>query len=297
MKEINYTIIIPHKNLPNLLQRCIDSIPHRNDIEIIIVDDNSDPDRVDFEKFPGKDRPEVNIILDKSGKGAGAARNIGIRNASGKWLLFADCDDYYTENFDHFLNEYQNSSSDVVYFKCNVLSNGSKKKVISRMNIFIDNYLQKKKGLDDVRYGAWEPWNKLIRREVVRDNNIQFDEISSANDKMFSLLLGYYAENIQVSKLVIYNYVLRPGSIIHSGRNRFDNSFDTIIRQNELYHKINYERKIPILLFLLRNHPSVNSKVLQRYWTYLKTNRANPFEGLYKTFLFQLRSRVFGSSH
>ncbi|MBD5174716.1 MAG: glycosyltransferase family 2 protein [Bacteroidales bacterium] len=297
MNEKNYTIIIPHKNLPNLLQRCLDSIPRRDDIEIIIVDDNSDPEIVDFDTFPGKDRNGVKIIFDKCGRGAGAARNIGIRNASGKWLLFADCDDYYTEDIDKFLNEYQNSSYDVVYFKCNVLSNGSKKRVISRMNIFIDNYIQKKKGLDDVRYGAWEPWNKLIRREVVRDNNIQFDEISSANDKMFSLLLGYYAENIQVSDLVIYNYVLRPGSIIHSGRNRFDNSFDTIIRQNELYHKINYKRKIPILLFLLRNHPSVNSKVLQRYCVYLKNNRANPFEGFYKNLLFLLRTRVFGSSH
>lgn len=297
MREVNYTIIIPHKNLPHLLQRCIDSIPRRNDVEIIIVDDNSDPDKVDFEKFPGKDRSEVKIILDKCGKGAGAARNIGIRNASGKWLLFADCDDYYTEEFDKFLNEYQNSSSDVVYFKCNVLSNGSKKKVISRMNIFIDYYLQKKKGLDDVRYGAWEPWNKLIKKEVVRDNNIQFDEISSSNDKMFSLLLGYYADNIQVSDSIIYNYVLRPGSIIHSGRNRFDNSFDTIIRQNELYHKINYRRKIPVLLFLLRNHHSVNLNVLHRYWCYLKSNRANPFEGLYKYILSQLRFRIFGGRH
>jgi glycosyltransferase involved in cell wall biosynthesis len=46
--EINYTIIIPHKNIPHLLQRCLDSIPRRNDLQIIVVDDNSDEDIVDF---------------------------------------------------------------------------------------------------------------------------------------------------------------------------------------------------------------------------------------------------------
>lgn len=37
-----YSFIIPHKNSPDLLNRCIQSIPKRDDIEIIIVDDNSD---------------------------------------------------------------------------------------------------------------------------------------------------------------------------------------------------------------------------------------------------------------
>ena len=49
----NYTIIIPHKNTTDLLRKCIDSIPKRNDVQVIIVDDNSDADKVDFEHFPG----------------------------------------------------------------------------------------------------------------------------------------------------------------------------------------------------------------------------------------------------
>ena len=40
MQPINYSIIIPHKNSAILLKRCLDSIPQRNDIEIIVVDDN-----------------------------------------------------------------------------------------------------------------------------------------------------------------------------------------------------------------------------------------------------------------
>ena len=50
--RINYSIIIPHRNIPLLLRRCLDSIPRRMDIQIIVVDDNSDPGQVDFEHFP-----------------------------------------------------------------------------------------------------------------------------------------------------------------------------------------------------------------------------------------------------
>ena len=51
--EIKYSIIIPHKNIPQLLQRCLDSIPFRGDVQVIVVDDNSDSSIVNFENFQG----------------------------------------------------------------------------------------------------------------------------------------------------------------------------------------------------------------------------------------------------
>ena len=53
MPKIIYSIVIPHYNIPDLLERALNSIPQREDIEIIVVDDNSDPAKVDFEHFPG----------------------------------------------------------------------------------------------------------------------------------------------------------------------------------------------------------------------------------------------------
>lgn len=43
-----YSIIIPHYNIPELLQRCLDSIPERDDVQVIVVDDNSDSSKVDL---------------------------------------------------------------------------------------------------------------------------------------------------------------------------------------------------------------------------------------------------------
>ena len=71
--EYTYTIIIPHKNIPLLLQRCLDSVPLRNDVQIIVVDDGSSSNVVDFTNFPGTDRENVEIIFTKDGKGAGYA--------------------------------------------------------------------------------------------------------------------------------------------------------------------------------------------------------------------------------
>ena len=90
---INYSVIIPHHNIPALLQRCLDSIPERDDIQIIVVDDNSDSNKVDFKKFPGIGRRNVEIYYTKEGKGAGFARNVGLKYAKGRYLIFADADD------------------------------------------------------------------------------------------------------------------------------------------------------------------------------------------------------------
>ena len=116
---INYSIIIPHKNIPDLLLRCLDSIPRRDDIQIIIVDDNSNPQKVDFENFPGLGDPCVEVYFTKEGKGAGYARNVGLKYAKGKWLFFADSDDTYTSSFSKFLTDSKDLVADVVYFKAN----------------------------------------------------------------------------------------------------------------------------------------------------------------------------------
>ena len=107
-----FSIIIPHKNIPSLLQRCLDSIPMRDDLQIIIVDDNSDPKKVDFGNFPGLNDARCHVIFTKEGKGAGYARNIALNIAASKWVLFADADDFYsTDILNEFLDKYKNSDS------------------------------------------------------------------------------------------------------------------------------------------------------------------------------------------
>jgi len=235
--EINYSIIIPHKNIPELLQRCLSSIPRRSDIQIIIVDDNSDPSKVDFEKFPGQNDPCIEVIYTKEGKGAGYARNIGITKAAGKWLLFADADDFYNYCINDIFDEYVNSNADIIYFRHNSLDSDTYE-ITYRcpyINVYIDYWLDQSKRIDDLlRYKNTIPWAKIIKKNIVEKYDIIFDETSISNDVTFSYLVGFYAKNICADKRALYCNTVRQGSIQYTNQN-IENKLDVIFVYGKRY--------------------------------------------------------------
>ena len=87
-----------------MLLRCLGSIPIREDVQVIVADDNSDiteVDDVNLFSLPEK-YPHVEFIWGKNEngrKGAGYARNLGLEKAKGKWLVFADADDFFNPCF------------------------------------------------------------------------------------------------------------------------------------------------------------------------------------------------------
>lgn len=214
MENYNYTFIIPHKNIPELLTRCLNSIPEREDIQIIVIDDNSDPEKVDFVNFPGLKRKNTEIYFTKEGKGAGYARNIGLRHAKGKWLFFADADDFYNENLLLYIDQYKNCDSDIIYWGASSIDCYSQKRTYR--SFFLNYYIQHKdKNKSEIwlRYKFGEPWSKMIRRSLVTSNTILFDEIPNHNDTMFSLLAGHYAKKIEINPYQLYCITVREGSI------------------------------------------------------------------------------------
>lgn len=209
MAETLFSIIIPHKNIPSLLQRCLDSIPQRDDVQIIIVDDNSNPQNVDFEKFPGLDKPNTEVYFDKSNKGAGRARNIGLKHARGEWLLFADADDQYEKGINTILEELKNEQSDLVFY--NVISKDSETQIINDeakrfSNIVAGNY-------ENIRYKLLMPWAKAVRKSLVDNCHIRFEEIACSNDTFFSAMCDYYAKNYSVIPIIGYCWMTREGSL------------------------------------------------------------------------------------
>ena len=160
-----YSIIIPHKNILKLLQRCLDSIPERDDVQVLIVDDNSDPAIVDFEHFPGLQRKNTIVVFDKSSKGAGHARNIGIEHSNSKWLIFADADDFFNYCIDECLDKYKDASEDVIYFFANSLD--SVTYVNNNRGGAVNNQLERYMSDNEsnewlVRYESGVPWAKFF---------------------------------------------------------------------------------------------------------------------------------------
>lgn len=205
---MNYSIIIPHKDIPALLQRCLDSIPQRDGLEIVVVDDNSNPKIVDFSKFPGLDRDDVKVIFTKEGRGAGYARNVGLEHVTGKWLLFADADDFFTDKLSAILDKYVDADYDVIYFNVRSVMSDDLSKEANRHKYHNSLFEE-----ELVRGHHTTPWGKMIRKELVDGHNIRFEETMWVNDLRFSCHLAIYAGKIGRSTDCLYVVTFRWGSL------------------------------------------------------------------------------------
>lgn len=226
---MNYSIIIPHKNIPKLLERLVNSIPERDDLEIIVVDDNSSPDIVDFNNFPCKDRKNLRLVLNKNSHGAGYARNCALSQVKSKWVLFADSDDFFNVGFDEFLDEYKDSEADIVYFNANSVDTDTylPSDRVDHLHDFINCYHRDPQyGEMVMRYLFTEPWCKVVKRKLIEDNNIKFEETTIRNDVRYSYLVGYYAKTIIVDDRQLYCVTTRQGSV--SRGHGFQASMDEI---------------------------------------------------------------------
>lgn len=280
---MNYSVIIPHRDIPELLERCLASIPQREDLEIIIIDDNSNPNKVNFDYFPGLERADVTIVFTKEGRGAGFARNQGLLIAKGKWLIFADADDYFTDNLNQILDKYaDNEDTDVVFFNAEKFDENDNKSSVN-LQLYINNYFHGSKYSEQVlKYGCWAPWTRMIRREIPIKNDIRFEEVPVGNDMMFVLQSTTFAKNISVEKDIIYRYY-RPswGSLTDKQRtpDKALMRFEARCTLNDFYRKIHY----PFIWPLWRDYRKIKDKVgvktvLKRhkysYWADIKATIA-----------------------
>jgi glycosyltransferase involved in cell wall biosynthesis len=211
---INFSIIIPHRNIPALLERLINSIPVRNDLEIIVVDDCSDANAID--QLRSIERHNLTLVLNQECHGAGYARNCALPLTKGEWVLFADSDDYFNSGFNDFLNEYTDSDADIVYFNANSVDTDTYEPSnrVDHLHEFIEEYHKdKNKGELIMRYLFTEPWCKMVKREIIESHHIKFEETSIRNDVKYSYLVGHYAAKIIVDDRQLYCVTTRQNSV------------------------------------------------------------------------------------
>lgn len=214
MNKINYSFIIPHRNSPELLNRCLNSIPKREDIEIIVVDDNSDED-----KKPSVCRNDVqSIFIDSEhSKGAGRARNVGMEKAKGKWLLFADCDDFYEKDFICELDKYIDSDYDLIIFDAFLNYDiATEKCQKNHYELYIRNYLahpQNDRCLKQLKHGNNATWMRMYSHDFIKKIGVKYDEVPACNDGWFVQYAGVHARKIAAIPKKLYYYVQNQGSI------------------------------------------------------------------------------------
>lgn len=241
---------MPHYNWPERLKVLLDTIPDRPEVQVIVVDDNSDKDIEKLELVVEENRNR-NVLFFKSdskNRSAGACRNKGLMHAQGEWVLFADADDYFLSGWYEKVCKYFETDSEIIFFPPTSIRLDTNE-ISSRHRVYEDlifNYLNQKdlKSELKLRYFYSSPWSKLIRLELLKKNSISFEEISVSNDVMFSVKCGHYAKHIECSKEVIYVVTQSGDSLIHKkSKALIDMRFQTMIRRGDfLYRNLNKEK-------------------------------------------------------
>ena len=202
-----YSIIIPHYNTPELLVRCLRSIPVRRDVQVIVVDDCS-PGATEYTiKYPELSRPFVEFYSTTEGGSAGRARNVGLQHARGRWCMFADADDYYEDGFLDKISRELDDSLEILYF--NISGTGHRAQLHQKIfELYLTNHDE-----TEIRYHIWEPWNKVFALQFIFDNQLRFEEVPVGNDAMFCLKASRAARHYHIIEQQLYCLTDNIGSI------------------------------------------------------------------------------------
>ena len=238
----NFTIIIPHYNTPAYLRELLNSIPRCDNIQVIVIDDNSTEDIDDYECIRNEYH-NVEFYRNDSGfMGPGAARNIGLQVADGEWILFADADDYFAPDFYDTLMKHVDDKEDVIFFKSDSYDRVTNTKGVRhlRWNMLIDNYLLKRKnGEFDLRYNMGDPWAKMFRRSFLNEYKIKMRNTLKGDLSTFMPSVSVYARTIAAYDETIYVITDWPGSLTRTNHAisevMFDELCETVIETAKFY--------------------------------------------------------------
>lgn len=221
--EYLISIIIPVYNVERYILRCLHSVSSQTNtecVECILIDDCGFDNSINLAKiFIDNYKGNINfkLISHTQNKGLSAARNTGIKNASGKYLYFLDSDDEIlpetVEKFKYYLNKW----NDVDCLVGDVYASYPFSQWIRVKNndefIYRGNDIVQKRML----YRSPIPvtaWNKLIKRDILIKNNLFFKEGFIHEDEIWSYYLSRYINSYGYINYASYVYYQNPNSII-----------------------------------------------------------------------------------
>lgn len=276
---MTFSIIIPIYNVEKYLRQCIDSVLAENflDCEIILVNDGS-PDGCGeiCDEYANK-YSHIKVIHKHNG-GLSDARNAGIKEAKGDYLIFLDSDDYWiniNKNQKNYIGEgilsdlqlLTNDKIDLILHPSSDNIRRIPKEISFTNNDFINNF----EALVKSNYYVSNAWTKIVRREIIIKNNLFFPKGYIHEDLPYSLALARFVKTFAIYNNPFYQYRVLDDSISHNIKYKnfndilvhLNKGIDFLIKNGDspvhdglktlLFHNIHYIKTILERLHLSKN--------------------------------------------
>lgn len=216
------SIIVPVYNVEHELSRCVDSILNQSytNIEVILVDDGS-TDRCPSicDAFVMKDR-RVRVIHKPNG-GLSSARNAGLREASGEWILYVDSDDYIlNDSCERLIAVGAKYDCDIVSADAIREFNGGREYMVHGSLADGKCYPSRDFIIKTVKPCEWyaPAWLNLYKRSFLIENNLFFVEGLLHEDMEMQPRVFLAAKTVAYCAYPFYRYVDRASSIMNASK-------------------------------------------------------------------------------
>lgn len=278
------SVIVPIYNVEKYLEKCINSLLSQTleDIQIILVNDGSKDNSGNIAKEYEKNNKDKVIYVEKENGGLSDARNYGLKYATGDFIAFLDSDDYIEKNaYEEMYNKAIEENAD--YVECDFIWEFPNKIRIDKQY----PYKNKKEMLSFVRVVAW---NKLIKRQLITDNNLEFPKGLRYEDIEFTYKLIPFLNKFAYVDNPFIHYVQREGSIANVQNERTAEIFtvlDNVIefyKKNNIYEEYRDELEYNYARYLLCSSlkrmckikdKTIREKLLTESWERLNLNFPN----------------------
>lgn len=242
MKKVS--IIVTVYNVEKYLEKCLNSLINQTlrDLEIIIINDESpDNSQKIIDKFTEK-YPQIIKSYTIKNRGLGGARNYALNKCTGKYIMYVDSDDYIAKDMAKELYEIMiKEKSDIAICGYNIIKEENNK-IIGSEQAF--SPIEPTNPIFSLLFGRTAVWNKMYKKELLINNNIEFREKKWYEDVDFSLKAILKAHKVSFINKPFYNYLIREGSIMNNNnltrQVELCDSFNEVInycKQEKIYEK------------------------------------------------------------
>lgn len=225
--DVAVTVVVPIHNVEAYLDQALKSIAGQSfsNIEVICVDDGSTDASADIVCKYAEEDARFSLIQQES-LGAGAARNVGLANAKGDYIIFLDADDFFESDLvEKMYRQITLAGADVcmcgaMNFNCENGRQTTNRSVLKKAYLSKAKIFSHAECPDDLfLITSPAPWSKLYRREFVEAEGLRFQELPNSNDVLFYVASFSLADSITYVDAPLVHYRQgRPGSLQNASR-------------------------------------------------------------------------------